>query len=64
MCLQDFTTSQGKSFVTFMQELFSDPMDLIKEAILSLGQDFLKVQKISEKQEKSVADEWGKETKM
>lgn len=35
-----------------MQELFSDPMDLIKEAILSLGQDFLKVQKISEKQEK------------
>lgn len=43
MCLKDFTASQvNKSLVTFVQGLSSDPMDLIKAAILLLGQDFLK----------------------
>lgn len=32
----------NESSVAFMQGLSSDPVDLLKAAILSLGQDFLK----------------------
>lgn len=32
----------NESFVAFMQGLSSEPTDLLKAAILSLGQDFLK----------------------
>lgn len=42
----------NESFVAFMQGLSSDPMDLLKAASLSPGQDFLKclkLEKISEK---------------